>query len=82
MVSASPETIWFARSVITKNAWIAAIAAPASAAASTARNNTTGSEPSTFCVIQKPIAAPNSIIPSTPRFSTPDRSARSSPSAA
>ena len=30
---------------------------------------------------QKPITAPTSIIPSTPRLSTPERSASSSPSA-
>ena len=34
IVSASPDTIWFARSVMTRNAWISAIDAPASAATS------------------------------------------------
>ena len=42
IVSASPETIWFARSVITRNAWISAIAAPASAATTTAAASATG----------------------------------------
>ena len=42
IVSASPETIWFARSVMTRNAWIAAIAAPAIADATTARTSTAG----------------------------------------
>ena len=36
MVSARPETIWLARSVITRNAWIDASAAPAIAATTTA----------------------------------------------
>ena len=46
MVSASPETIWFARSVITRNAWMSAIAAPASAATATAAASETSLEPS------------------------------------
>ena len=82
IVSASPETIWFARSVITRNAWISAIAAPATAATATAPASTAGPEPGIRCTAQKPITAPTSIIPSTPRFRTPDRSASSSPSAA
>ncbi len=77
IVSASPETIWFARSVTTRNAWIAAIAAPAIAATRIA----SVSEP-VRCTAQKPITAPTSIIPSTPRLSTPERSVSSSPSAA
>jgi hypothetical protein len=36
MVNASPETIWLARRVMTRNVWIAAIAIPASAATPTA----------------------------------------------
>ena len=36
IVSASPDTIWLARRVIVRKAWIAAIAAPPAAAASTA----------------------------------------------
>jgi len=42
MVSASPETIWFARSVTTRNAWIAAIAAPAIAATAMASESEPG----------------------------------------
>ena len=82
IVSARPDTIWLARSVIVRNAWISAIAAPESAAAPTARVSTTSSLPCTRCVAQYPTAAPNTIIPSTPRLSTPERSARSSPSEA
>ena len=82
IVSASPDTIWLARSVTVRNAWIAAIAAPAAPAATTAASRTTAFAPSKRCVAQKPTAAPNSIIPSTPRLSTPDRSASSSPRAA
>src|SRR5216117_581571 len=57
IVSASPDTIWFARSVTTRNAWIAAIAAPATAATAIA----SVSEP-VRCTAQKPITAPTSII--------------------
>ena len=82
VVTARPETIWFARSVMTRNAWISAIAAPASAATRTAAVSTTAESPCTRWTAQKPITAPTSIIPSTPRLSTPERSASSSPSAA
>ena len=82
IVSARPETIWLARSVITRKAWIAAIAAPASAATTTAAASAIPVFAWTCCTVQKPITAPTSIIPSTPRLSTPDRSASSSPSAA
>jgi hypothetical protein len=77
IVNASPETIWFARSVMTRNAWMSAIAPPAIAATRIASSN----EP-VRCTAQNPITAPTSIIPSTPRLRTPERSASSSPRAA
>src|SRR5690349_16102725 len=70
IVSASPETIWFARSVTTRKAWINASAAPARAATTTASPR----DPVRWTP-QNPITAPTSIIPSTPRFRTPERSA-------
>ena len=82
IVSASPDTIWLARSVITRNAWIAAIAAPARQPPTTAASSTIAVVAWTRWTAQKPITAPTSIIPSTPRLSTPDRSVSSSPSAA
>ena len=82
IVSASPETIWLARSVITRKAWISAIAAPASAATPIAAASESPAPACSRCTAQKPITAPTSIIPSTPRLSTPERSASSSPSAA
>ena len=69
---ASPETIWLARNVITRNAWISAIAAPASAATPTAAASESPAPKWKRCTAQKPMTAPISIIPSTPRLSTPD----------
>ncbi len=82
IVSARPETIWFARRVTTRNARISAQPAPATAAAATAIGSASPAEPPTCWTHRKPITAPISIIPSTPRLSTPERSASSSPSAA
>ena len=82
IVSARPETIWLARSVITRNAWISAISAPATAATPIAAARLAPVLACTRCTVQKPMTAPISIIPSTPRLSTPERSASSSPSAA
>jgi hypothetical protein len=82
MVSARPETIWLARSVITRNAWIDDSAAPTRPATTTAAASAIPLFAWTCCTVQKPMTAPTSIIPSTPRLSTPDRSASSSPSAA
>ena len=82
IVSASPETIWFARSVMTRNAWISAIARAGDGAAPTAIGERDARRAADALHAQKPITAPTSIIPSTPRLSTPERSASSSPSAA
>ena len=79
IVMARPETIWFTRIVIVKNAWISAIAPPATMEAKTARIKTSPADQCNFCETQKAVTAPMSIIPSTPRFSTPERSASSSP---
>ena len=61
---------------------IADITSPANAAVSTASTSATSLGPGARCEAQNPMTAPTSIIPSTPRLSTPDRSASSSPSAA
>ena len=82
IVSARPETIWLARSVIVRKAWISETASAENAAISTARKSAHAADPGACCEAQKPITAPISIIPSTPRLRTPDRSASSSPSAA
>ena len=58
------------------------IAAPASAATPIAAASERPPETCRRCTVQKPITAPTSIIPSTPRLRTPARSASSSPSAA
>ena len=76
---ARPETIWFTRIVIDKNAWMRAIAAPATMEARTASSSTTAVDPCIFCETQNALTAPMSIIPSTPRLRTPERSASSSP---
>ena len=55
---------------------------PANAPVSTASSSTSEVGPGARCIPQNPIVAPTSIIPSTPRLSTPARSASSSPSAA
>ncbi len=81
-MSASPETIWLARNVIVTKAWIDAISAPASAATMIPAASAIAVVGWKRCTDQKPITAPTSIIPSTPRFSTPERSASSSPSEA
>ena len=82
IVSASPETIWFARIVITRKAWMSAVAAPATAATPIAAGSATPALPPRVCTDQNPATAPTSIIPSTPRLRTPDRSASTSPTAA
>ena len=82
IVSASPETIWLARSETTSTAKISAITSAANAAVNTASVSATAIGPGARCIPQNPIAAPTSIIPSTPRLSTPERSASSSPRAA
>src|SRR4029079_19569309 len=69
IVTARPQTIWVALhviqrkgrvggGVITRNAWIGAIAAPASAATRTAAVSTTAESPCTRWTAQKPITAP------------------------
>ena len=67
MVSARPVATWLASSVRVSTAKISASAAPARAAAT---------RPSVWLpvtrVTAKPVTAPASIMPSTPRFSTPD----------
>ena len=65
-----------------RNAWINEVAAAASAATATAVSKLSQPGPPTVCTAQKPLTAPTSIMPSTPRLSTPERSASSSPSEA
>src|SRR3712207_5796201 len=74
MVSARPQATWLARSVRVSRPKSAAIASPASAATSRPSSGLP-----VEAVAMKPAAAPTSIMPSTPRFSTPERSATSSP---
>ena len=59
-----------------------ATAAPASAATAIAAQSASGPGPPRRCTTKNPIAAPTSIMPSTPRLRTPERSASNSPSAA
>ena len=83
IVSARPETIWLARSVIDEEREDQRDRrAPTNAAVSTASEQRDAAGPGARCIAQNPITAPTSIIPSTPRLSTPERSASSSPSAA
>src|SRR3954452_6397428 len=77
MVKASPQATWLARRVSVRKPNSSAISAPASAA--TARPS---SGLPVDAVAMKPAAAPTSIMPSTPRLSTPARSAISSPNPA
>ena len=76
-VSARPDTTWSARRWIVTIAWTRLISPPASIAVA---------RPSQALpvetAVEKPATAPISIIPSTPRFRTPDRSAKISPTAA
>ena len=77
IVSARPDTIWLARSVTHKKAWIDENSAPATLPPISASHSEPDASP-----IWNAITAPISIMPSTPRLSTPDFSASSSPSAA
>src|SRR4051812_1463184 len=74
IVSARPETTWFARSPTQRSAWMAAIAVPAASAAP---------DPNQALPDQiqpaAPERAPINMIPSMPRLSTPARSVINSP---
>ena len=76
-LTAKPLTIWSARRWIEKNAWISASSAPKSMAIS---------RPTTQLPLQiEPQTAKNapiSIIPSSPMFTTPERSEKIPPIAA
>jgi len=82
MVSARPDTIWLARKPTTRIAWIEDVASAARPPIVVASNRTIQSGPVMCCTLQKAVTAPISIIPSTPRLRTPERSARSSPTEA
>ena len=73
----NPDTIWSASKWIVTTAWRRLRAAPASIAAATPSH---GFPVAT--TVAKPATAPISIMPSTPRFTTPARSAKISPRAA
>ena len=75
--SASPDATWFACSVSVTTANTSASAAPAIMPASTPSHGDL-----VVAATMNATTAPTSIIPSTPRFSTPDFSVTSSPSAA
>ncbi len=81
IVRARPDTTWLARNVITRNAWIDAIAAPLTAAITIAAISVPATPRWMRWSAQNPATAPISIIPWTPRFSTPERSVSNSPSA-
>src|SRR3954447_23025924 len=76
-VRARPDTTWSARRWIVTIAWRSARRPPTSIAAMTPIHGLPVDR-----VVEKPATAPMSIIPSTPRFRTPARSAKISPIAA
>ena len=76
-VSASPLTTWSACKVMVMKAWIW-LSRPAAIMATSTPNQ---GFPVAIATL-KALIAPISIIPSTPRFITPERSANSSPSVA
>src|SRR5262245_49813171 len=77
MVSARPDATWLARSVSASTPNSAAITAPLAMAATKASVTLL-----VAMTVEKPAMAPTIIMPSTPRLSTPERSAISSPVAA
>src|SRR5262245_59363759 len=77
MVSARPDATWLARSVGASTPNPAAITAPLTLAATTASVTLL-----VAMTVEKPAIAPTIIMPSTPRLSTPERSATSLPVAA
>src|SRR5262245_23535443 len=77
MVSARPDATWLARSVSASTPNSAAITAPLAMAATKASVTLL-----VAMTVEKPAMAPTIIMPSTPRLSTPERSATSSPVAA
>ena len=79
---ASPAMIWLARSVTTVKAKTAAMAVPTRAATAMATVSAIQPGASEDCDVQNAVTAPISIMASTPRFITPLRSAKSSPSPA
>lgn len=79
---ARPDTIWPTRKVMVSTAWSKAVSPAATMAASSAR--TMDAVPRLWLWMAAHVAAtaPMSIIPSTPRLSTPARSVTISPRAA
>src|SRR5499426_1552212 len=77
IVSASPVATWLACSEIVSTPKASAASEPASTPASTASPS-----PPPCATAANAATAPTSIIPSTPRLRTPERSVTSSPSAA
>src|SRR5215831_6160999 len=77
IVSASPVATWLACSEIVSTPKASAASEPASTPASTA-----SPRPPPCATAANAATAPTSIIPSTPRLRTPERSVTSSPSAA
>ena len=75
-LSAKPDTIWSARSVTAKNAWMSASAPPAAMPSSSP-----GSQPPRTSAPKIPKNAPISIMPSRPMLTTPARSLITPPSA-
>src|SRR3954447_2591292 len=77
MVSARPDATWLAASHSVMKANRLAITMPAAIAANTPTKALSAAKPAA-----NPVTAPMIIMPSTPRLSTPERSATSSPIAA
>ena len=84
MLMIVPEMIWFARTVIDSQACNAETATPAAIAATTPTNSgnvmpsgpglVVGAPPFTSAATYQPTNAANSIIPSMPMLTTPERS--------
>src|SRR5215210_3494170 len=82
IVSARPDTVWLTRIVIVAKPCSSAPSAPANIPAASDIVNTHQPGPPTSWAVYAAVTAPSSIIPSTPRLKTPERSAKTSPSAA
>ena len=77
IVKAKPVATWFAKNIKTRMPKTQARLVPAAAPAKTPNTAL-----SVIVVVAKAVIAPINIIPSTPRFNTPDFSVMSSPVAA
>lgn len=79
---ARPATVWLVRNVMQRNACRSDVSAPAAMPMRIERSTVNQAEPPMCCDAQAPVTAPMSMVPSTPRFSTPLRSVNTPPKAA